>query len=105
MAAWTLWVADGGEVVDWVAVDGCWLPYEGSRESEGRCGRVKIVPPPLPCRAISIDKRAGVDVPDAETEGWRLREPVFVPVAAAARSADACETDPRGKPVVLPACT
>jgi len=51
---------------------------------------------------MSRDWRAGVEVPEALTEGWRLRDVA----AAARRSAKACETLPMGTlPAVLPACT
>lgn len=57
-----------------------------------------------PWRAMSRECwRAGVDLPEALTEGWRLRD--GPPAAAAARSAEACETPPIGTPAVLPAWT
>lgn len=54
-----------------------------------------------PCRARSREDLAGVEPPEALTDGWRLKPPA----AAAARSAEACETLPVGIVlVVLPAC-
>ena len=41
-----------------------------------------------------------MELPEAETEGWRLRLPV--PRLDAALSADACDTFPTGALVVLP---
>ena len=43
--------------------------------------------------AASIDRLAGVEVPDALMDGCRLR---LVPEAAAARSTDACDMVPIG---------
>ena len=51
-------------------------------------------------RPTSSDCLAGVDVPDAVIDGCLLRLP-----AAAARSADACETPACGTLVVLPPWT
>lgn len=72
-----------------------WETYEGSRDSEGRCGSVY-------CGAglgISRLCLAGVDVPDSLIEGWRLSLPG--PPAAAARSAEAWEMLAAGTLVVL----
>lgn len=74
--------------------------YDGSRESDGRCGSVyePLIGPPR--REPSSDWRAGVEVPEADTEGCLLRFPRSP--AAAARSAEACETPAAGTPAVLP---
>ena len=53
-----------------------------------------------PWRAMSRDWRAGVDAPEADTEGCRLS----VEPAAAARSAEACDCPAMGTLAVLPAC-
>lgn len=65
--------------VEDIAVD--WDMYDGSRDNDGRCE--------AGCRAMSNDVLAGVEVPDVVMEGCRLR--AWVPVAAAVRSAEACD--------------
>lgn len=79
---------------------------DGSREADGRCGRVYKVPrcwcgSPWLVRGKSRDCLAGVELPDALIDGCLLR----LPPAAAWRSAEACDTPPIGTLVVLPAWT
>lgn len=74
-----------------------WDWYEGSREREGRCGAACAG-----LRAMSRDCRAGVERPERDVvmDGWRLRFP-WPRVAAAARSAEACDCPLMGTLAVL----